>query len=317
MRFHLTTIALFSAAVLLTFSYAHVVSLEPRDDEEPCPVGRSVCSPGRGKSKLIRLRRAMPLPSDPEFQNDMDRFMYTRTLAASNVVTDDSACTAVYSQLDRNQVNWAVKEMCGCSALIAVSERAMYFTHYFETLAFCGTKAEPSNFKREVLDALDNGATHQESLAAHSAEFQRQPGLAAFIMTPTTTRSAALQYKVKIDQLKNKVNSIIGIIPTVIPYKPEDCDTSTVLGTNALGTALFQYVPNHQATDPKKLAKVWVERRDAYTHSNALAPPPYLDLPSPYPDLPPLYLTLPPPYLTLPTPGPVAVTPAAKPNNSG
>lgn len=263
-----------------------------------------------GNAKFIRLQPAMPLPSDPEFQNDMDPFMYTRTLAASSVVMDEFSCTAVYSPLGNSQVNWAVKEMCGCSALIVVSERAMYFTHYFEDLAFCGTRAKPSNFKREVLDALDNGTTHQESLAAHSAEFQRQPGLAAFIITPTTTSSPALLYKAKIDQLKNKVNSIIGIIPDVISYVPEDYEASTVLGTNALGTALFQYDPNHQATNPKKLAKVWVERRDAYTHTNALAPSTYLDIPPPY-------LTIPPQYLTLPIPNPAMATPATKPNNIG
>lgn len=210
----------------------------------------------------------MPLPSDPVFQNDLDRFMYTRTRAASNVVTDDTSSTAVHSVLNGDAVNWAVKEMCGCSALIVVSESAMYFTHYFENLAFCGTRDQPSNFQREVLNPLDNGAPNQESLAAHQAEFRNQPGLAAFIMTPTTTKSPALQYRVKIDQLKNKVNSIIGIVPGVISYVPEDCETSTVLGTNALGTALFQYDPNHQGTAPRKLAKVWVERTDAYNHAS-------------------------------------------------
>lgn len=98
-------------------------------------------------------------------------------------MTDPTSSTAVHSLLDGNQVNWAVKKMCGCSVLIVVSERAMYFTHYFENLAFCGSREEPSNFKHEVLDALDNGATNQESLAAHSVEFGGQPGLAAFIMT--------------------------------------------------------------------------------------------------------------------------------------
>lgn len=267
MHFHLPTIAIFSAAALLTFSYAHVASLNPRD-EEPCPEGRPVCTSGRGRSKLIRLGRAMPLPSDPVFQNNLDRFMFTRTRAASNVVTDDTTSTAVHSVLNGNTVNWAVKEMCGCSSLIVVSESAMYFTHYFENLAFCGTSKQPSNFRREVLDALDNGATNQESLAAHEAEFRNRPGLAAFIMTPTTTKSAALQYRKKIDELKDKVNSIIGIVPAVISYVPEDCESSTVLGTNALGTALFQYDPNHQGTDPRGLAKVWVERTDAYTHTS-------------------------------------------------
>ena len=170
-----------------------------------------------GKAKFIRLQPAMPLPSDPEFQNDMDRFMYTRTLATSSVVMDEFSCTAVYSPLGNSQVNWAVKEMCGCTALIVVSERAMYFTHYFEDLAFCGTRAKPSNFKREVLDALNNGTTHQESLAAHSAEFQRQPGLAAFIITPTTTSSPALLY--------------VGITTVMIPLQSRHMLCDDCFGT--------------------------------------------------------------------------------------
>lgn len=190
--------------------------------------------------------------------------MVTQTKAARNVVTDDTTCTAVHRVLKGDAVNWAVKEMCGCSALIVVSESAMYFTHYFENLAFCGTKDQPSNFKREVLDALDKGATNQESLAAHQAEFRNQPGLRAFIMTPRKKRSAAPLYEPKIEQLKNKVNSIIGIVPNVILYAPLDCDTSEELGTNALGTALFQYDPKHRANTPKGLAKVWIERADLY-----------------------------------------------------
>lgn len=88
MHFYLPTIALFFAAALLTFSYANVASLNRRY-EDPCLKGRKVCSARQGHSKLIRLGRAMPLPSDPVFQNDLNRFMVTRTEAADNVVTDD------------------------------------------------------------------------------------------------------------------------------------------------------------------------------------------------------------------------------------
>lgn len=146
MHFHLPTIALFSAAALLTFSYAHVASLKPRADVGNSPVSRSVCSSRPGRSTLIRLRRAMPLPRDPEFQNNLDTFMYNRTLVADNVVTISSRSTAVHRPLGCTKVNWAVKDMCGCSSLIAVSEKAMYFTHYFKNLAFSSTKSGAFRF---------------------------------------------------------------------------------------------------------------------------------------------------------------------------
>lgn len=269
MRFPLRSTVVLFAAVLLTLSYARIVPLKPRDDEpdeDSCPIDRAVCTAGQGNSQFIRFRRAMKLPGDPEFDNDIDRFMKTQAELAQNVVIDDTTCTAVYSSLAEQAVNWAVKDMCGCSALIVVSEKAMYFTHYFENLAFCGTKEAPSNFKREVLDALDNGAVNQESLAGHSADFRDQPGLGAFIMTPTTEKSSSLKYRIKVQQLQGKVNDIVGITPKIISYKPEDCAFSEILGTNALGAALFQYDPNQRQEDPKKLAKVWVERTDAYTH---------------------------------------------------
>lgn len=201
----------------------------------------------------------------------MDRFMYTRTLAASDVVTDEFSCTAVYSPLGNSQVNWVVKEMCGCSALIVVSERAIYFAHYFEDLAFCDTRAKPSNFKREVLDALDNGKPHQESLAAHSEEFKHQPGLAAFIITPTTTRSSALLYKAKIDQLKNKVNSIIGIIPDLISYVPETVRQVLCWGPTPLAQLFFSMIQTIRQLIPRNLPKFGL-KRETHTPIQILRP---------------------------------------------
>lgn len=274
MPFHVRQAVFCLLAAALTLSNASTIdrrssALFARDDEDPCPSERTTCSVGKGNSKLIRLARRgnliprMELPGD-----DIDKFMYDQTLTARNVVFDDTACTAVHDTLEGNAIDLAVKEMCGCSALILVSEKAVYFTHYFENLAFCGTRENPSNFKREVLDALDNGTPTQASLKAHDTDFKDQPGLAGFIMTPTTGKGTdSLQYKKKIEQLQGKVNGLIGIMPTVVPYKPEDCKKSEVLGTNALGTALYKYDPAHKQEEPQALAKVWVERSDVYDHS--------------------------------------------------
>lgn len=157
--------------------------------------------------------------------------------------------------------------MWGCTSLIVVSEKAVYFTHYFENLAFCGERTAPSDFNGQVLKALDDGTATQESLKRHASDFKDQDGLAAFIMTPTTGKSSSLMYKNKVAQLQSKVNEIIGFSPNIVSYKPEDCETSPVLGTNALGTALFQYDPRQNAEDPKALSKVWVERSEEYSHA--------------------------------------------------
>ncbi|KAK5001204.1 hypothetical protein LTR66_000082 [Elasticomyces elasticus] len=200
--------------------------------------------------------------------DSLDRFMRDRTADAPNVVTVETDCTAVYSALGNSAVSWAVKGMCGCTSLIVVSERAVYFTHYYENLAFCsGIEGVPIKFKKLVLDALENGNEHQESLRGHATDFRDQRGLAAFIMTPTEEDGVKLDYRKRVKQLKEKVNDIIGITPEVVPYKPIDCTDEDVLGTNALGTALFQFDPRQNEMDPRALSKVWIERREVYSHA--------------------------------------------------
>lgn len=163
--------------------------------------------------------------------------MYNRTLVADNVVTISSRSTAVHRPLGCTKVNWAVKDMCGCSSLIAVSEKAMYFTHYFKNLAFSSTKSgakfTPSDFQGEDLDPLEKGTTSQQTLRTYSKLFFGQLGLAAFIMTPTKERSSTtLKYADEIRLLQTKVNCIIGITPNVVSFVPEDCDYSTVCTWN-------------------------------------------------------------------------------------
>lgn len=89
--------------------------LEPSPrDEEPCPEGRPVCTSGR-----VSFQAHSPPGGPCHYQATQSsritwtRFMFTRTRAASNVVTDDTTSTAVHSVLNGDAVNWAVKEMCG------------------------------------------------------------------------------------------------------------------------------------------------------------------------------------------------------------
>lgn len=268
MHLRVQNLAVFSAAALLTLPYVHSVSLQLRGEGEICPKKRAICSSTLINLVPISLRR-MGLPEDADYpdSSSLDVFMRSRTNAAPNAATHETTGTAVYSVLGEEPVSWAVKEMCGCSALIVVSEKAVYVTHYFEDLAFCGTNDRPANLKREILDPLEHGALNHRSLAGHAVDFRDQAGLAAFIMTPTKEDSGALQYEGSIRKLKDKVNSLIGMVPTVIPYKAEDCDYSRELGTNALGTGLFQYDPQRQGNRSQKLAKVWIERKEVYSHA--------------------------------------------------
>ena len=244
----------FFLGTLLAISYAHAISLPAalpaRGEHDSCLTNRAVCSSRKGHGKLIRH---MKLPGD-----DLDKFMYTQIKAAKNVVFNDTSSTAFYSVLGKGAVG-AVKEMCGCSALMVVSEKAIYFSHYFENLAFCGIDA-PSSFQQEVLDALDKGTPHQPSLRGHASDFKGQKALAAFIMTPTTGKLDSLLYKVKIGIVEEKVHEVIGIVPKVVSYHPKDCEKSSELGTNALGTALFQHNPKQSPQTQEARQGFWWKR---------------------------------------------------------
>lgn len=271
MRSNPSLISLFLISAIVIFSNAHAISKEPtiletRGDDDTCPNNRAVCGAGDGKPRFVRLAPRMKLPGDEGFR-DMNDFMKKQTEAARNVVTDPSQCTAVYSALGESGVNWAVNGMCGCTSLIVVSEKATYFTHYFEDLAFCADAPKSSDFQRQVLGALEDGTSTQESLRHHASDFRDQTGLAAFIMTPTTGKSSSLQYKSKIARLQSKVDEIIGLTPKIISYVPEDGATSKQLLKNALGTALFQYDPKQNKDDPKALTKVWIEKSEEYSHT--------------------------------------------------
>lgn len=297
MRYHLYSVALFFVGALLTLSYAHVGSLKARDDDDDdddgdnviCPKDTKICSHLRARHRptlptFIGLEPAMKLPSDDEFGNDMDIFMHRQTKDPRDAVFDGSVCTAVYSLLEEVPVHWYLVNMCGCTGLVVVSEKAVFFAHYFENLAFCGSPTEPSDFRTEVLEALGNGNEFHPSLNSLAGQFKGQRGLGAFIMTPTkrSKDSKTALYAEKVERLRRKVKSIIGIRPEVVLYNPEH-SLGGVLGTNALGTALFQYDPDQRKNDPKKLVKVWIERKNVHTHEWGDAVATSDDPPSPAP----------------------------------
>ena len=58
-----------------------------------------------------------------------------------------------------------------------------------------------------------------------------------------------------VDALTSTIETATGITPNApIRYTPEDWETSTVLGTNKLGTASYQYDPKY--ADPNNDNKV-------------------------------------------------------------
>lgn len=268
---------------LLACSSGHVAKHDshPLDTRAARPNGclksRAICAPGvvapDGLSEEVDA--SMKLPDDAPYLGDIDRFMNTRTKdrnvlnLVTNVEGGDTMSSAKHDRLpDSGVLHRAVRLMCGCSSLIIFSESAVYFTHYWENLAFCANPGEPSaDLDREVLGPLEDGREQvHASLKDHASDFKDQPGLQAFLMTPKAESGDGPLYPTEIEMIRDRVDNFIGIKPTIVLYEPLD-GSDAELGTNARGAALFQYDANHdRQSDEPRLAKVWVERADEMTH---------------------------------------------------
>ncbi len=321
-------------SALLACSWGHAIErtsseLDARSLQRRAPpTKRSLCSPANdppvGQKIEARappfpqLLGKMALPENPPYNGDVDKFMNDRTKRVFNLVSSvtggDTMSSAKHDQLPvRTVLHRAVRTMCGCSALIIFSEKAIYFTHYWENLAFSANPGDPpANLQREALDPLVNGrGTVHESLAANAANYRDQPGLKAFLMTPKAEDGPGLQYPVEVGQIGDKVFEIIGIRPETVMYEPIDSQDAR-LGTNGKGTALFQYVGNEFKVGPPALAKIWIETTEYMSlrwagpdgSPNPINPPSPIDPPGPGPILPPGGPVLPPRPI-LPPGGPV------------
>ncbi|KAL8739682.1 MAG: hypothetical protein Q9190_007538 [Brigantiaea leucoxantha] len=141
--------------------------------------------------------------------------------------------------------------LTGCTALIVMSEKAVYFAHFWETLSYDSTDEV---FQKYVIDFINNGDTQnpdeQQALAAHADDFKGQPAASAWILYPVQDdvyeddgSTTNVYYKYKNTKLQDEVFKLTGITATMTEYTPSDD------GNTALGRALYQYDPNARAPD--------------------------------------------------------------------
>ena len=142
--------------------------------------------------------------------------------------------------------------LTGCTALIVMSEKAVWFGHFWETLAYDGPDEV---FQNEVIKFINDGGTQnpdeQQSLAAHADKFRDQPGASAWILYPEADdvieedgSTSHVDYTDKNTKLQEEVLKLTGITATMTTYTPDDNSNT------ALGRSLYQYDPNARAPDP-------------------------------------------------------------------
>lgn len=213
------------------------------------------------------------LPTFPTDQAGQDTFMVSQVeLAAYDVVPDpyegndinsgqfrkiggtDYTTDPVTLGLGRKKDDAGNPiRLTGCTALIVMSEKAVWFGHFWETLSYDNTDEV---FQAYVIDFINNGGTEnpdeQQPLAAHADDFRGQAGTSAWILYPVAGEVkegdgtfVQVDYSAKNTRLQQEVFRLTGITAAMTEYTPDEESTNT-----ALGRALYQYDPNARDADP-------------------------------------------------------------------
>ena len=146
--------------------------------------------------------------------------------------------------------------LAGCTAIIVMSQKAVWFGHFWETLSYDGGQ---ELFQKEVLDFLNDGGTDnpdvQQSLAAHAAEFRDQPSASAWVLWPAPDiinydngEMGYVDYNDETAQIQVEIWKLTGIEATSFMYATKPPDELKT----AIGRALYQYDPQAQENDPKR-----------------------------------------------------------------
>ena len=154
--------------------------------------------------------------------------------------------------------------LTGCTTLIVMSQKAVWFGHFWEYLAYGGGK---DLFEKQILGLINSGGTDnpdmQQSLAAHAADFRGQPSASAWIIQPAADdvengdgTETHQDYTDLNESLQNTVFALTGITAQIDDYTPDDAQDT------ARGRAIYQYDPQAQANDPKRGFRYIWERND-------------------------------------------------------
>lgn len=160
--------------------------------------------------------------------------------------------------------------LTGCTALIVMSEKAVWFGHLWETLSYDSTDEV---FQQQVIDFINNGGTQnpneQQSLKAHADDFKGVNGASAWILYPVgddvyenDESTTFVYYKDKNTKLQQAVKDLTGITATMTEYTPSDDNNK------ALGRSLYQYDPQARAPDPDKPDQPTRGFRFIHEHNN-------------------------------------------------
>ncbi|KAH0555687.1 hypothetical protein GP486_006369 [Trichoglossum hirsutum] len=207
---------------------------------------RSKCSPANHCCTTRKVRRDL-IPRTLTTPSSINQYVVQVTEADSTVKVVDSSNddrnTAVYRVLDgTNAVNVGLSGLCGCTALVVINDRAIYFAHFFENLSFEDDDDQPIDFS-VISNFLDNGGPGGPSLATYANVFSTGKTM-PFIVSPQKGRD--FMYLDHVTRLTRKLATMLpgSQAATEYMYKPLDCKKQKkLLEESSAGRVLFQYDP--------------------------------------------------------------------------
>jgi len=231
-------------------------------------------------TRNVQKRTLDPFPTDVDSQ---DRFMVNHANSATqDIVPPDingkNINSGVYREIggtaasDGFSLGLGASEdenknpirLTGCTTLIVMSQKAVWFGHFWEYLAYGGGK---DLFEAEIIGLINNGGTEdpkmQVSLLMHAKDFRGQASAAAWIIQPEKDdvlnpdgTETEQDYTTLNTRLQYVVWQLTGITAQIVDYVPDS------VSTTARGRALYQYDPQAQEDNPKRGFRYIWERND-------------------------------------------------------
>ena len=180
-------------------------------------------------------KRVLPVPGDEPWEGDVATFLYDQIEIAEESGNEvalrgrgtGGISSALAIQLRASRLNMVIQGMYGCTAVIVVSERLIWGSHFWEDEAF---KASDEIFKAGILDLLGPGVGTSQmpgltQFTGAGGRFASATMPQVFIVTPGfVSGSGAMFYPNQVVKIEDTLKNILGqhVPVELILYDPVD-----------------------------------------------------------------------------------------------
>ncbi len=169
----------------------------------------------------------------------------------------------------------ALRSLTGCTSLIIISRKAVYATHWWESISFAPddawrkskTETDEQLFQRTVVNKIKNGGRGHARLTASKIE---DDDIKAYLIHPTTNSDGVSDgYRDQWNEIKRQVGENVPTLKDEARWEEvayEAISDSVQLRSDpTIGTILFKFDPDHNG---KQKAMLWVEDKATAYHND-------------------------------------------------